>query len=592
MTINSASSTGSAGRLWPWILLAWVAVCAFHIAGEASLLHVRLGDSDDAMRLVEVRDFLAGKGWYDMHIDRLQPPEGYVSHWSRLIDAGLAAVFLTARLFTTPASAEWIMRLVWPLLWLLPCMAGSVFIALRLYGRNAALVALGFSVVALAAQVQFVVGRIDHHNVQIALSVMALTAAVWQDHRLAPAFAGILCGTMLAIGLEALPFAILVAAAFVLPAIFAAGAWQRVGRFGRWLSISSLAALAVSLPPSQWFSPLCDQIAINTAGAAALGGGSLWLACRFDVTGRTLARRLVVGALAGIAAAIFFAAVEPACLAGPFALVDPAIRPIWLNLVGEARSLPASLAQNAAAALGALAFPLAALVLGGFMATRERERLAVIIMMAAVAVGVALMWDMIRTFSYAAWLAIPLAAAGVVALWERLPAGARPWQKAVPVVLCSPLVLTMLAVMATQTVKPTGSQPQQASRADACLATASFKPIAALPKGLVAAPVNIGAHLLALTPHEVLAAPYHRLSRGIIVSHGIFASPPDEARKLARDNNVNWVVFCGKYPPGGLRKRDLSASLWQTLKNGEPPAWLQEVPSTAAGPLHAYRVRN
>ena len=308
--------------------------------------------------------------------------------------------------------------------------------------------------------------------------------------------------------------------------------------------------------------------------------------------GRTPVRRLVAGALAGVTAAIFFAAVEPACLAGPFALIDPATRPIWLNLVGEARSLPASLAQNAAAALGALVFPLVALVLGGFMLTRERERLAVIIMMAAVTVGVALMWDMIRTFSYAAWFAIPLAAAGVVALWEKLPAEARPWQKAVPVVLCSPLVLTMLAIVAAQAVKPAGPQPQQATRADACLATASFKPIAALPKGLVAAPINLGAHLLALTPHGVLAAPYHRLSRGIIVSNGIFASPPDEARKLVRDNSVKWVVFCAKYPPGGVRKSDLSASLWQTLKDDHPPAWLEEVPATAAGPLYAYRVRN
>ena len=237
MTINSASSTGNAGRLWPWIFLAWLAVCAFHIAGEASLLHVRLGDTDDAMRLVEVRDFLAGKGWYDMHIERLQPPEGYVSHWSRLIDAGLAGVFLTARLFTSPASAETVMRLVWPLLWLLPCMAGAALIAVRLHGRDAALVALGFAIVALAAQVQFMVGRIDHHNVQIALSVMALTAAVWQDHRLAPALGGILCGAILAIGLEALPFAILVAAAFALPAIFDAAAWQRAGRFGGWLAL-------------------------------------------------------------------------------------------------------------------------------------------------------------------------------------------------------------------------------------------------------------------------------------------------------------------------------------------------------------------
>ena len=48
----------------------------------------------------------------------------------------------------------------------------------------------------------------------------------------------------------------------------------------------------------------------------------------------------------------------------------------------------------------------------------------------------------------------------------------------------------------------------------ACIATASYAPLAQLPPGIVATDVSYGPFLLALTPHSVLAGPYHHLSTG------------------------------------------------------------------------------
>ena len=42
------------------------------------------------MRLVQMRGFIDGHGWFNLHEARLGPPDGYDTHWSRLIDAGLA----------------------------------------------------------------------------------------------------------------------------------------------------------------------------------------------------------------------------------------------------------------------------------------------------------------------------------------------------------------------------------------------------------------------------------------------------------------------------------------------------------------------
>ena len=117
------------------LLIAWLLVMLQLVAQHWAETAQTLLDTDDAMRLAEMRDWLAGQGWYDMIQRRVEPPLGYASHWSRLIDAGLAGLFVFFKLFVDPALAERLMRTVWPMLWLLPTMAGTATIAWRIAGR-------------------------------------------------------------------------------------------------------------------------------------------------------------------------------------------------------------------------------------------------------------------------------------------------------------------------------------------------------------------------------------------------------------------------------------------------------------------------
>ena len=159
--------------------LAWLLVVLQLLAQHWGETAQTLLDTDDAMRLAQLRDWLGGQGWYDLHQWRIA--SGYESHWSRLIDTGLAGTLWFFGLFVDAALAERLMRTAWPMLWLLPTMAGTAAIAWRLAGREAALVALLLALVGLPALNQFRPGRIDHHNVQIALSVLAVAATVWSD---------------------------------------------------------------------------------------------------------------------------------------------------------------------------------------------------------------------------------------------------------------------------------------------------------------------------------------------------------------------------------------------------------------------------
>ena len=174
---------------------AWLLAALQLAAGEWAATAVTLPDTDDAMRLVQLREFLAGRRWFDLHEPRLGPPTGYDTHWSRLIDVGLAGLFLAFRTVAAPEQAERLTAILWPMLWLLPIIGGVAALAWRLGGRDAALIALLLATFSLPAFQQFRPGRIDHHNVQMTLAVLTVAVSVWAGRwRAAPLATGLLSG--------------------------------------------------------------------------------------------------------------------------------------------------------------------------------------------------------------------------------------------------------------------------------------------------------------------------------------------------------------------------------------------------------------
>ena len=126
--------------------------------------------TDDAMRLVEVRDLIAGQGWFDLVQHRLDPP-GASMHWSRVIDAPLAALILILKPLLGIHGAEAVTLFLWPTLWLAAILLLAPAIAGRMCGdgdRQAArLAAVILATLSVPALIHFRAGAIDHHNVQI-----------------------------------------------------------------------------------------------------------------------------------------------------------------------------------------------------------------------------------------------------------------------------------------------------------------------------------------------------------------------------------------------------------------------------------------
>ena len=125
-------------------------------------------DNDSLLRLVEVRDLLAGQGWFDLHQYRMGAEGGFIMHWSRLVDAPIAAIIVVVSMLTRNVEfAETVARIAWPTLLY---GANMVFIArgARNFGGEQAVVpSLIIGAAALYFIGIFAPGSLDHHNIQL-----------------------------------------------------------------------------------------------------------------------------------------------------------------------------------------------------------------------------------------------------------------------------------------------------------------------------------------------------------------------------------------------------------------------------------------
>ena len=571
--------------------LVWLLTCMRLLYSYWYATEITFPDVDDAMRLVQWRDFISGQGWFDLHQSRLSPPLGYEPHWSRLIDAGLAGLYFFFRLFTDDAMAERLMRAVWPLLWILPAIAGIGAIAWRLAGAWAALVVLVLTLAGGSLYHQFLPGTIDHHSVQIAVTMLAVAATVWSDRILwCAGAAGLLSALSIAVGLETLPYLAVCGAAMAIRfALF-----PEAARSTRHYAIALVAGLVVlfftTLPPDRWLQVQCDALAPNLIAAIVPSAGLLALATLLQ--GATRKSRFAWVALAAIVAVAVVLLIEPRCVHGPYGLMDQRMWPLWLSWVFENQSLAKILASSPYRVFPMLAFPAVCLIaLALFMRDRPRRDFATWTACAVFLMGWLTVCIAIRASPYAIWFGIPVMAAAVMTVGRSVAAftPGSAWRFAAGLLL-SPFILGAAVTL----VLPADAFSRPSNGAEStrfCRFTANVRELAALPKGLIATDVFHGAHILALTPHSVLGAPYHRDMPGTIVLHRILASPPDEARDVAHQAGVTYIALCGPRPPDGLSEQERKRGLWAYLEAGVVPDWLDPVVSTIGYPFTVYRVR-
>jgi hypothetical protein len=272
----SLSSRAESQRRLLWLIclggFALVALAAFRSAPQISSLLLE-ADNDDQMRLVQVRDWLAGQGWFDTRQYRVLPPDGISMHWSRYVDAGLAAVLTVAGWLLPSTQAELATVILWPSL--LACLMVLVLThgTARLMGTASALGALAVFLGWGKLGGEFAPPRIDHHNLQMlcGAAIFYLSVVPGRAHMLG-ALAGGVTALSLAIGLEMLPFLATVWGLMALRHAFGqakAGDWL-LG-FAACFTVAAPLLMAGQTAAANWSTGYCDVLAPPVLALGAVG---------------------------------------------------------------------------------------------------------------------------------------------------------------------------------------------------------------------------------------------------------------------------------------------------------------------------------
>jgi hypothetical protein len=567
-------------RLLATALLVSLVVVA-RLAWRAHDVGVTLGDTDDAMRLVLAREVMHGHGWYDQWVGRLQPPYGVYMHWSRLLDGALAAVMSALSLAVSPARAEFWVRYGWPLAWVFPVVLGGLAMARNIGARSAVFVCAILLALDQAMFVQFRPGRIDHHNIQIVMTVIAAACALVQGERRArwAMVAGAASALGLCIGIEALAFHALIGASCGARLMADRKAADEARGYGLTLAAASVILFAVQTPPGRWFMPFCDAIGANLMLSLVVGGLGLTFAA--SLAERLSARgRIGAVALAGLLAVGLYVGADPACLHGPFGAVDPRVRPFWFDHIQELESWPKLFADYRDAAIHSMTIgAIATLAALWLLARGRREPLRGEWLLATCALlGVVVEARAYRMEDYGLWFGAPAVAVALadLAAWlfkDRLA----------PAVSMALLLAPASVANGASLVLDRNWKPPPAPL-DRCYDTARYAPLARLPAGLVLAEPNLGPFVLANTGHSAISAPYHRMTWGILAAHDALTTPTNRAESAVRALHTTYIVDC---PVHVLRAP--SDSLAADLRRGNPPAWLQRL-SSPGQPLQIYGV--
>jgi hypothetical protein len=549
------------------LALALLLGLAATLRGWADLAALRLPDTDDMMRLQQIRDWIQGQAFADLAQHRLGPAPGLEMHWSRLPDLAPAAIIV----LLTPAlgmpGAEIAAVALWPVTLFAAALLLIASIA-RTLGASGALAAT-IGALAYPATTLFLPGRIDHHGLQLVLLLVVMRSLVGAGSLAGGAAAGVAITASLTIGLETAPLLAIGTSVAVLSWIIGGRPAQaRLCGLAAAL-ILSLATAAVVLRTSGWEYPACDGFTRESwraAQAGALAWGALALAgfALYGERGRAAAA-LVAGGT-GLTAALLL---SPGCLR-PYGAVDPLLARIWLANVEEAQPLLAAPLANAIGYAG--------LMLAGVLATAaawKREGDSRWAILLAVQLGaLALTFVQIRGAYAGAMLAAPALAALVVqARRHGIVAIAGAW-------LGSAGLLYPLAAAHAF------AGPAAAGGAPGCDRAALLLELGRLPPGTLLSSIDLGPGAIAATRHRALAGPYHRNTAGNRAVYAFFLGDASRAQATARALRIDYIALC----PDDLGEAGapLAASLSVALRTDAPPVWLDSLP--VKGGARLFRV--
>lgn len=589
LPIPPESGVATQTPLWRTILLLWLGLSALVTAIHwPNITNVVFPDPDDTLRLIQVRDWLAGQNWFDVHQYRMNPPLGGPMHWSRLVDIPIAAMILLLRPLLGPEGAEMGALILVPLLTLGVAMQLVARLGVRLYDRQTAVLAAAAILMASMVLFQLRPMRIDHHGWQMVLALGAMLALL--DQRVVRG--GVIMGLMLAIWLnismEALPFAVIF--------LGVSGLGWLQDNAQRWRLASAagtlFAASAMLFAGTRGLGDLanyCDAVSPVYLMVLGLAAGACALMAVINPANRFVLLGGFGAAGLGIAAAA--AGVAPQCTSGAFAELDPLVRQFWLERVGE--GLPIW-EQTPPVMAGILVTPLVALyalarrLWSAPLAPENRNYLAYALVIAG---SFAISLLVARSSSIAVLIALP-AASAIVLQWL-----ARARTQTNVALRLAMMLLALLALAPSVAVKgvmrftPAQALEDKVKAAEACQVQASLSALNRFDPAIMLVPLDISPAMLYATQHKVLASGHHRNDAAMADLIRAFGGDDATAREIVDRRQIDYIGYCpGMWEPM-VYERSFPDGLMARLEAGKTPDWLEPVKDPALGQFRLWKVR-
>lgn len=571
-------------------LVAWMlASVILGLAATPAIAHLWFPDPDDAMRLLEVRDWIAGQGFWDVAQHRLVGPTGtgaFAMHWSRIVDVPLAGAMLLAAPLGD-AIAVRVALVAVPLAILLAVVLLLVRLTATLAGGERAKLAALLVPLSPPLVYQIHPMRIDHHGWQTMLALAGVAALLSAPTRRGGALAGAALATLLSVSLEGMPVT-----AAILGTALLAWAWEPARRTQVAAMTAALvggvALIHIVQRGPATFAPACDAISPAWIGALLVAGAGIAATL---VLARSLPARLAGIAAAALGAALTLRLTAPVCTQGPFATLDPLVYRLWYLNVAE--GMPAW-GQKPAIAAMLYALPVVGLIgtAVAWRASADRLRWSMMLAIAGAAFAFSLL--VARGAATANALAIPgtawllhawlTRARAIPRLLPRLAATAAALLGATP-----GLAATVLVDAQTRASRAHAEAVGVATGVPPCDDGHEIADLARLPAGLVYAPLDVSPLILVTTPHRAIASGYHRNASAIHAVLATFTGTPDQARSAVLASGATYVAACPGENETALYKREAPNGFWARLERGDRLPWLRRV-VIPGSPVLVWRV--
>ena len=573
------------------LLLVWLLFAAWLIYARWNYITgFVLTDTDDNMRMSQVRALLAGQDWFDLRQYKMNWPAGADIHWSRLVDLPLAGLVLVGRLFLTGPQAEQFGIALAPLIPLALLLVSLTLTVRRLVAPAAWPLAIACLFFAGSTMGMFQPTRIDHHNWQLALLALGISGIADPKRARGGATLGIATALSLSIGLEMIIYLALGGVTMVLFWIRDADERRRLATYaaalagGTGLGFLIFASNANRLAVCDALSPVWLSNAL--LGGALLLGLAIWSPAKRQ-------HRLAAAAAAGAVVAGFHALAWPHCLSR-LEGVSPELYDLWLSHVREARPVYRHGWRTATAILG---LPTVALIGWGVLAWSargERERLVRVLgVMAPAVTALALLFWQTRTGPAAQMMAIP----GAVALvWLLAPRAFASDNSLVRVGGTSLVVLAGLGAAVPLVLdniprKPSTTRETSIASANTkCPSLWAMKPVAQQPKGTVFTFGDLAPRLITVTHHRSVIGPYHRNGEQILDMMHAFRGSADEARATLKKYKADYLLICPMMSQSTVFRAEAPKGFYAQLADGRVPDWLQPIDLGDKNPMKMWRV--